>query len=465
MTMASQLKKVSRAVTSSNDDLIKARELDGGVLTQDGVSRVFTERYRDELRYDHDARTWYSWAGSHWKRDGIQQAFRYARELGREQSERGNDVEKKFVRRTAFAAGVEKFAQTDEAFAVTSEVWDQNPYFVGTPGGTIDLKTGRLRPASPDDMITKITSVTPSEIADCKLFQAFLQDITRSDGNIIEFLQRFFGYCLSADTREQILCFFTGPGGNGKGVLVNVVSKILGAYSATATMEAFTASKFDRHTTELAMLRGARLVSASETEEGRLWAEARIKRLTGGDEITARFMHKDNFTYRPTFKILVSGNHRPLLRCVDDAIRRRMVMVPFDFKAENPDRGLEDRLMAEAPAILRWMVEGFLKWQRHGLNRPDRIIESTRDYLASQDVLGDWLQSACELGPDLKSSTSALYSHWAAHARDNGDEAGSPKSFAERLQNRGFAKEKNVPTSDGKYVRGFKGLSVRGRSS
>src|SRR6266850_943776 len=140
-------------------------------------------------------------------------------------------------------------------------------------------------------------------------------------------------------------------------------------------METFTASLNDRHPTDLAMLRGARLVTASETEEGRAWAEARIKQLTGGDRIAARFMRQDFFQYSPEFKLLVIGNHKPTLHNVDDAARRRFNIVPFIFKPAKPDHKLEQKLLAEAPAILQWMIDGCLDWQNNGLIRPAVVLE------------------------------------------------------------------------------------------
>lgn len=444
----------------SEDDLAAARSIDGGVITQDGVSRLFAKRYERQLRYDHDIRAWFRWDGTHWKRDNKGLAFQYARELGREQSDGGTDQEKRLIRRTSFASGVERFAQTDMAFATTSDEWDRDPYLLGTAGGTVDLRTGRLRQSDPRDMITKVTTVAPDIDARCPLFLRFLAEITRDDDELIDFLQRWFGYCLTGDTREQLLCFAFGSGKNGKGVLKNVVTRIMGAYAATATMEAFTASKWDRHSTELAMLRGARLVTASETEAGRQWAEARIKMLTGGDEISARFMHRDNFTYRPTFKILISGNHRPVIRNVDDAMRRRFMLLPFTFQPARPDKTLEDRLMQEAPAIFRWMIEGCLRWQISGLNAPHRAIESTNDYLSSQDQLGEWLRTDCVVESTAKCTTAALHESYADYVRTAGERPLSQALFSEAMQNRGFTKDKNV-RSDGKYARGFQGVRLR----
>jgi putative DNA primase/helicase len=202
---------------------------------------------------------------------------------------------------------------------------------LGTPGGTVDLRTGELRTSRLEDCITKMTSVAPLD-EPCPRWIQFLNEATGKDADLIEFLQQWCGYGLTGLTREHALVFVYGAGGNGKSVFLNVVQTIMKDYAITAAMDTFTASKFDKHSTDLAMLQGARLVTASETEEGRAWAEARIKQMTGGDAITARFMRQDNFTFTPQFKLTIIGNHQPVLHNVDDAAKRRFNIVPFLLK-------------------------------------------------------------------------------------------------------------------------------------
>src|SRR6185369_288445 len=199
----------------------------------------------------------------------------------------------------------------------------------------IDLRTGSTLPHDPEQYITKIT--TDASSGECSRWLQFLAEITGDDIELQRFLQRIAGYSLTGSTREHALFFFYGPGGNGKGVFLNTLSAILADYAAVAPMEAFIATQGERHPTDLAGLRGARLVTSQETEEGRRWAESKIKALTGGDPITARFMRQDFFTYQPAFKLVVAGNHKPGLRGVDEAIRRRFHLVPFLARFANPD--------------------------------------------------------------------------------------------------------------------------------
>jgi putative DNA primase/helicase len=275
---------------------------------------------------------------------------------------------------------------------------------------------------------------------------------------MIRVLQQLAGYSLTGDTREQVLAFVHGSGGNGKGVFVNTLKNIMGDYAIAAAMETFVASTSDRHPTDLAMLRGARLVTASETEEDRAWAEARIKTLTGGDPITARFMRQDFFTYTPQFKLLIMGNSKPNLRNVDDAMRRRFMIIPFEHKPATVDHLLPQKLQAEWPGILRWMIDGCLDWQVSGLVRSGRDREATDDYFAEQDAFGQWLEDECDCEPgnDYKTATSAeLFASWQAYALRVGEKPGSRKAFGSRLLKHGIERKRH------EAARFYKGIRLR----
>ena len=212
------------------------------------------------------------------------------------------------------------------------------------------------------------------------------------------------------------------------------------------------------------MLRGARLVTASETEEGRAWAETRIKQMTGGDLITARFMRQDFFTFGPKFKLTIVGNHKPVLRNVDEAARRRFNIVPFVRKPVAPDWQLEEKLKAEWSGILRWMIEGCLDWQVNGLVRPASVVMATEEYFAGQDMTGEWLANHCVVDPAnpyRKATTQELFGSWTSFARANNEPIGSVGRLQKTLIKRGFPPVKNVPTADGLRVRGFSGVELR----
>lgn len=418
-------------------------------VSEDAIALAFTREFGGTMRFDHHAGRWYQWSSTHWRRLDIPAARHFAREIGRRLGSG-----KKAICKASVAAGAESFCRADPQHAVTSEIWDADPWLLGTPKGTINLKTGKMHQPRPSDFITKLTGCVPDS-REPALWMRFLNDVTRGDQQMMTYLQRVAGYSLTGLTTEHALFFIYGPGGNGKSVYLNLLVHILGDYATNAPMDTFTSSKFNAHPTDLAMLKAARLVTASETEEGRAWAEARIKVLTGGDPITARFMRQDFFTYKPQFKLLFAGNHQPTLHGVDAAMRRRFNMLPFIFRPDEPDFALEDKLKEEAPRILGWALKGCLDWQLHGLGRPATVIEATDEYFEQQDTFGTWIDERCESDPQAWDLPATLFKSWTAYARENGEDAGSMVIFSSRLQKHGFRRGK----SHG--MRSYRGIRVR----
>jgi putative DNA primase/helicase len=310
---------------------------------------------------------------------------------------------------------------------------------LGTPDGVVNLKTGEAGMAQPNQYITRLTAVSP-EKGEPTLWLSFLDDATRGDKEMQTYLQRIAGYCLTGSTIEHSLFFIYGSGGNGKSVFLNLLVHILGEYAAAAPMDTFTKAKFNGHPTELAMLKGPRLVTASETEDGKAWAEARIKALTGGDPITARFMRQDFFTFNPQFKLLFAGNFQPTVSSNDPAMRRRVNMLPFVNKPTKPDKKLEDKLTKEAGKILNWAIQGCLDWQRDGLARPKSVIDATREYFIENDIFGRWLSEKCEKKEGAFEIPTAVFRSWANFAKENGEEAGTSVSFSAKLKKIGITK-------------------------
>lgn len=412
-------------------------------LTEDSIAEAFVDRYRDQLRYDHDRGCWYSWDGTSWREDETRAAFDKVRGFCR--AVRG---ESRAMSSRRAIEGVEVMASRDTRVAVTTSDWNCDPWLLGTPGGYVNLKTGELFKPDPNLNVSQLTSVGPAECgAPATHFATFLGEVTQGDPGLKRFLQQYIGYCLTGDTREQVLLFVYGPGGNGKSVLQNVVTEIMGDYAKTAAMETFSASRQPRHLTEIAMLRGARLVSLSETEKGQRWSQARLNQMTGGDNITANFMYHDMFTFRPVFKTFVVGNHMPHLASVNQAERRRFLIVPFLHKPANPDKRLAEKLRGEYPGILRWVIEGCLDWQENGLILPDVVKEATKDYFDTEDFFGCWVDECCERGPGLKAKATPLWESFRKFAEANGEDAGSMKSFSNCLANEGIKKMKSGGSS------------------
>jgi putative DNA primase/helicase len=340
-------------------------------------------------------------------------------------------------------AAVVSLAGEDRRLAATVDQWDANPWLLNTPGGVVDLHTGALRDHRPEDYMTKITAVTPG--GDCPTWKNFIAKVTNNDDALGSYLARVSGYALTGMIGEHALWFFWGKGRNGKSQYLIAVSTIMADYHCAAPIEVFTESPTDRHPTELAMLRGARLVTAVEPEKGRRWSETRIKQLTGGDPIRARFMRQDFFQYGPQFKLMFAGNNKPGLRSVDEAISARMNIVPFTVVIPAKDRikdFAEQMVKTEGSGILSWMIAGCLEWQRQGLNPPDVVTTATKDYLANQDVRQAWFDQRCIRDAQMKTLSSLLFGDWKQWAERRNIHVGSQVDFTDWLEGLEFEKKK-----------------------
>lgn len=430
-------------------------------LSEDDIALTFIDLEEHSLRYDHSRGAWFIWSQTHWRPDDTGEAFERIREYCATMSDNADKAsDQRRLTSVKHAAAIESFAKVDRRVAVSASKWDNNPFLIATPDGTINLRTGEQREPWPDDMISRLTAVGPSDPGDeCPMWLQFMNEACAGKQDQVAFLQKICGYALTGDTREHALFFIYGPGGNGKSVFLNVLTGILGDYSVTAPMEAFTTSKNDRHSTELAMMAGARLVTASETEEGKRWAEAKIKSLTGGDKISARFMRQDFFTYKPIFKLLIVGNHMPALGTVDDAAKRRFRLVPFENKPATADKELETKLRAEWPAILRWMVDGCLLWLKEGLNPPASVQAATNTYFSDQDIMQQWLDERCESDLNAQAESKMAFADWSAFASAVGEPAWSKKTFTQRLGKKGVISRSS--TFEGRSARMYHGIRLK----
>lgn len=416
---------------------------DPSEVTEDKAAEYFAELYRDRLAYCHSIGCWFEFDGSVWRQQKTPLAFHYARQLMRSLSE--NLKSPGQFQKTKFAAGVERFAQADPVFARTSDHWNEDPYLLGTPTGTIDLRTGRSRPSMAGDYINRSTSVPPSDQG-CPLWLQFLHGATNGDTELVRFLQQIAGYSLTGLTNEHALFFIYGGGGNGKSVFLDTLTRILGDYAQTAAMATFEKQDSSGIPADLAMLDGARLVTASETEEGRAWAEARIKQMTGGDPITARFMRQNFFTFTPRFKIVIVGNHKPALKSVDDAMKRRFNIIPFTIKPEKPNKDLAKQLESEWPSILQWAIDGCLDWQKNGFVKPTSVTTATNRYFAEQNVLQQWMDQHCECdldNPFLTATVKELFASYSKFLTEYGENKTTVKAFSQSLQREGFIQDRS----------------------
>ena len=426
--------------------------------TEDALALAFTRRYHRDWRYVAAWGRWLVWDGRRWRNEQTLAATDLIRGVCRHAALQADNP--KLAAKLATSGtvgGVERLARADRRHAATTAEWDADPWLLNTPGGVVDLRTGRLRAHDRADRMTKITTATPG--GDCPTWRRFLAEVTGGDADLQAYLQRVSGYCLTGSTREHALFFLYGTGANGKSVFVNTLATILGDYAASAPMDTFMEARGDRHPADMASLRGARFVASIETEQGRRWAESKVKSLTGGDKISARFMRQDFFEFWPQFKLFVAGNHKPAIRNIDEAMKRRLHLIPFTITVppERRDKHLQHKLLAERDGILAWALEGCLAWQRLGrLDPPSQVVAATEEYFEAEDALGRWLEERCVRQANAKSLTAELFTDWKQWAEAAGEFVGSQRRFSDLLITRGVEKWRNAAG-----IRGFRGVGLK----
>jgi putative DNA primase/helicase len=426
------------AVVDGNNALAPAEEALAAVpqpLSEDALADHFADRHKDNWRRVSAWDKWFFWNGDGWAEDREDGRVEPMRELFRaatywpEAATLTPDAKRKMCRQSPIYASI-RLAGTDRRLRTTPDIWDADPWMLGVLGGVVDLKTGRLLDASRDQCMTMRCSVAPENGAP-ELWLKMLGHWTGGDSEIVGWLRRFLGYALTGDNREQCMAFFYGPAQAGKGTILRTISGILGSlqgginpfrsYHYEAPIATFMESRSDRHSTELAALYGKRLITSEEPSVGAKWDEGKLKWITGGSQITARFISRDNFSFTMSGKIIVAANHRPRLATTDNAIKRRLHVVPFEHPVADEDRDnqLDAKLREEWPRILHWLIEGCLEWQMTGLGLPERIAASTETYLESEDTLGAWLEDCCEMKG--KSEAKTLYESYRKWAEGNGE--------------------------------------------
>ncbi len=429
----------------------KQRKKHPAVPSEDALALDFAGRHGNELRFVSFWGKWLKWTAGRWQVEKTLAAYDLARKICHGHSLGGL--------RARTVAAIELMARSDRRLAATTDQWDADPWLFNTPAGTVELITGNLREHRPQDYVMRIAGCSPGREG-CPMFFEFLNTIFAKDQDLINYLQKFFGYILTGLTSEHAMLFFHGAGANGKSVLVSTIAGILGEYHRVAPIDTFTATGFSRHSTDLAGLMGAQLVTAHETEEGAKWAEAKLKALTGGDKITAQFMRQDYFDYVPAFKLAITGNHKPGLQSVDEAMRRRLNLIPFNVTIPKADRDpyLVEKLKTEWPGILAWMITGCLLWQEEGaLHPPQAVVAATDEYLESEDAMAMWISERCELKASFEDTAEELFKSWKAWAELMREPAGSAKAFSNKLQARAGIKRKEIGHSN---VRGYSGIRV-----
>jgi len=457
---------------------IKGAPRPGKPFTDLGNAERYAQQHAEDVRHCKTLGGWYAWDGARWLRDEVLDAQRRAHltarsiyaeveelagQIARERSEERRkelaallDAARAWAKKSE--AGVRLSAMIGEARAippipVAQETFDADhtALLLNAPNGTLDLELGELRPHDRADLITRVCGMPYDSRAEAPRFLRFLEEILPNP-EVRAWMRRWAGYCATGVIREHVLPIWYGTGANGKGTLATLIEGVLGDYAIGCPEGFFEETKHRGHQTEIARLRGARLAVASESERAVHLAEAKVKKLTGGESLTGNFMRCDFFTFKPTCKFVLFTNHKPRIRSADDGIRRRVILVNFGVSIPSARRKLdlcEDLLDAEGPGILRWIVDGARELLADGgrLNAPAVIRAATDEYLEGEDVVGRFFDEACTVTKagdrGLRSKPAHLFGAFRKWCEANGEAACDQREFSTRMGLRGFVAKKS----------------------
>lgn len=443
-------------------------------LSDLGNAERLIDLHGHDLHHVADWNSWLVWDGQRWIRDARQEVRRRIHDVtswmkGEEGLADGDDHLKAIranatrLRNNSGTVGCMSQAAAFDEIALTPDQLDTDPWMFNTPGGTVDLRTGRVHPHRREDLLTKVSTgaVTDHVTLDtpdrCPTWHAHLRTICAGDDELIEWLQMAVGYSLTGSTREQCMFVCYGTGANGKTRTLEAVHHTMGDYSMTTPVQ--TLMQDDRGggiPNDVARLRGARFVTAAESEENDKLSEALVKRLTGDDTIVARFMRAEFFEFKPELKIWVGVNHRPVVKGTDHGIWRRMRLVPFTvtIPAEQQDNDLAAKLQAEADGILTWAIKGCLKWQAKpgGLGVPEVVRLATEQYRQDMDVVGRFLSERCVFLDGVNTPSRDLYREYVRWAEEEGHKPYSSTRFGSDMRDRGHPSQAHGPTRRKHYM-------------
>lgn len=433
-----------------------------------GNAQRFVDLFGDEIRYCYTDKKWYYYNSMKWCIDNIGTVERMADKAVKAMKaevkiyiqadeESGGDMQKAFEKHMkASRSNKVKKSMTNEVMhhvPILPAQLDRYRMALNTPSGVINLKTGKIKEHNPEYYFTKITSVDCSANADCPRWLKFLDDIFDSDKDLIRYIQKAVGYSLTGSTAEQCAFFLYGTGKNGKTTFLDVIRDVFGDYAANIQPETIMvrSSQSSAINSDIARLKGARLVTSVEPNEGVRINEGLLKQLTGDDTVTARKLYSEEFEFKPEFKLWMATNHKPVIRGTDIGIWRRIHMIPFTVQIpENKvDRNLNHKLKAEMTAIFKWCVDGCLLYQQEGLKMPRAVLESVREYRREMDIISAFIDDNCELTGSVQSSV--LYAAYAGWAEANNEYCMSNTKFGAEIAKR----YEKVRTNKGYYYNGI----------
>lgn len=419
-------------------------------MTDTGNAHRMYDKFGHIIKYSYNRKKWYFWDGKKWRLDETGEIKKLAdivcedikHEAFMEPDEKTQAEKLKWANRTAGSKNKEsmiKECQHLEDVPASTDQFDSYPDFFNCQNGIINLRNGELIPHDSSFMMSKI-ALCEYDASGKKptMWLKFLDDVTNGNKELQEYIQRCVGYSLSGSTREQCAYFLYGMGNNGKSTFLDTLADMLGDYAANTQPETIMMKKFgnDSANSDVARLKSARYVTCEEPTEGVRLNEGLLKQLTGGSKITCRFLYGDEFEYTPEFKIWVATNHKPVIRGTDVGIWRRIKLIPFEVNIppEKVDKSLRYKLRKEMPQILHWAVQGCIKWQKHGIQEPECVLQAVREYKNEMDLLTGFLESAIVIDYNCNEKILAnelfeMYSRWAK--KNNEFEMSSKKFFKE----------------------------------
>lgn len=431
------------------------KPLGGRHLTDVGNAELFAVMHNNRAKFCPTWNKWLVWDDKRWKIDDMKTVYNLGKEtikqIYRDALEELDDSTRKQLIRHALLSeslshikAMLELAGSEPDIVITPEKLDsqETSMLLNVKNGTIDLKTGELMPANPENYITKLVNVEYQKDAKAPVWENFLARIMDNNTELIEFLQRAVGYSLTGEVSEQCIFICYGTGANGKSVFLQTLLNLVGEYGSQVSKDLLIKKPngSEEHPTVIAELLGKRVAVTIEADEDCRLNEASVKWFTGNDTLSARFMRGDYFDFQPTHKLWFATNHKPIIKGTDNGIWRRIKLIPFNvtIPEEEQDKQLIKKLTAELPGILAWAVQGCLAWQQKGLSAPKEVINATDSYRAEMDVLADFLSQCVEEGGRV--SAGNLYSAYELWCRENGEAALSQRQLAVRLQERGYSK-------------------------
>jgi putative DNA primase/helicase len=421
--------------------------------------------FGDVIRYCHLWKKWIVWDGKRWLKDDSGAVYRLAkdtvRSINAEAAIEGDYTKKAELAKWAFLSessyrmeAIVKLATNE--IPISPDDLDQDVWFLNVENGIIDLRTGEFSEDHlKEKFITKLASVRYDPEAECPMWEEFLHEIFEGNLELIDYIQKAIGYSMTSDDREQVLFFLHGLGQNGKTTFLNIIMTLLGEYAKDADPSTFMDKKFDGGPkNDVARLKGARFVRSSEIAEGKYLDEDFIKRVTGHEGLTARFLYGEIFDFNPKFKLWMISNNKPTIRGSDFAIWRRLMTIPFNYRIPNDkrDKTLEAKLDSELPGILNWAIKGCMKWLSEGLNPPEIVVLANTEYKDEMDPLKDFLDDVCNVGVIAKIPAGELYAAYRTYCYCMRTEFISQQSFGRRLSQLGLKKSREF---DGRYWEGI----------